>query len=191
MRSRLPLAIASLALLTLSATALAAETRFTLEIARKMVGVSSPRVSPDGRSIAFLVTKPDFDKDENVTELWLADATAGDPHALTFDRRKVSSPTWSPDGRTLAFLAPDPDDHPQVWLLALRGGEARRLTKAANGVEHFSWRPDGGAIAYATADTLPKRQGEAKFIGTFQVGDQDLFLRKEIAPQHIWIRGKW
>jgi len=76
MRSRLPLAIASLALLTLSATALAAETRFTLEIARKMVGVSSPRVSPDGRSIAFLVTKPDFDKDENVTELWLADATA-------------------------------------------------------------------------------------------------------------------
>ena len=188
MRSRLPLAIASLALLTLSATALAAETRFTLEIARKMVGVSSPRVSPDGRSIAFLVTKPDFDKDENVTELWLADATAGDPHALTFDRRKVSSPTWSPDGRTLAFLAPDPDDHPQVWLLALRGGEARRLTKAANGVEHFSWRPDGGAIAYATADTLPKRQGEAKFIGTFQVGDQDLFLRKEIAPQHIWIQ---
>ena len=188
MRSRPLLALAALALLVSSAPALGAGSRYTLEVARQMVGVSSARVSPDGRSIAFLVTKPDFEKDQNVTELWLADATAGDPHPLTFDRRSVGSPQWSPDGRTLAFIAPDTEEHPQVWLLALRGGEARRLTKAPNGVEHYSWKPDGSAIAFATADTLPKRQGEAKFVGTFKVGDQDLFLRKEIAPQHIWIQ---
>src|SRR5262249_5188826 len=152
------------------APALRAETRYTLEVARKVVGVTSPRVSPDGRSIAFLVTKPDFEKDQNVTELWLADAASGEAHALTFDRRSVGSPQWSPDGRTLAFLAPDTGEHAQVWLLPLRGGEARRLTKAASGVEHFAWRPDGGAIAYAASDTLPKRDGEAKFVGTFQVG---------------------
>ena len=188
MRSRLPLAIASTVLLVSSIPALAAESRYTLEIARKMVGVSSARVSPDGRSIAFLVTRPDFEKDENATELWLVDATAGDPHPLTFDRRHVGQPQWSPDGRTLAFVAPDADEHPQVWLLPLRGGEARRLTNAPNGVEHFSFKPDGSAIAFATADTLPKRQGEAKFVGAFQVGDQDLFLRKEITPQHIWVQ---
>ena len=188
MRSRPLLALAALALLVSSAPALGAGSRYTLEVARQMVGVSSARVSPDGRSIAFLVTKPDFEKDQNVTELWLADATAGEPHPLTFDRRSVGSPQWSPDGRTLAFIAPDTEEHPQVWLLALRGGEARRLTKAPNGVEHYSWKPDGSAIAFATADTLPKRQGEAKFVGTFKVGDQDLFLRKEIAPQHIWIQ---
>ena len=188
MRSRLPLALASLVLLCLSASTLRAEGRFTLDIARKVVGVSNAKVSPDGRWIAFTVTKPDFEKDENVTELWIADATAGDPHALTFDRRHVGQPQWSPDGKTLAFVAPDADDHPQVWLLALRGGEARKLTSAPNGVEHYSFRPDGNAIAFATADTLPKRQGEAKFVGAFQVGDQDLFLRKEIAPQHIWVQ---
>jgi dipeptidyl aminopeptidase/acylaminoacyl peptidase len=188
MRSRLSLALASLVLLVVSASTLRAEARYSLEIARKMVGVSSPRVSPDGRSIAFTVTKPDFDKDQNVTELWLADAASGDPHPLTFARRSVGSPQWSPDGRTLAFIAPDADDHAQVWLLPLRGGEARQLTKAVNGVEHYSWRPDGGAIAFATADTLPSPKGEAKFIGAFQVGDQDLFLRKQVAPQHIWVQ---
>jgi len=188
MRSRLPLALASLVLLCLSASTLRAEGRFTLDLARKVVGVSNAKVSPDGRWIAFTVTKPDFEKDENVTELWIADATAGDPHALTFDRRHVGQPQWSPDGKTLAFVAPDADDHPQVWLLALRGGEARKLTSAPNGVEHYSFRPDGNAIAFATADTLPKRQGEAKFVGAFQVGDQDLFLRNEIAPQHIWVQ---
>jgi len=167
---------------------LRAQSRYTLELARKTVGVGNPRVSPDGRSIAFLVTKPDFEKDQNVTELWLADAATGDPHPLTFARRHVGSQQWAPDGRTLAFLAPDDAEHPQVWLLPMRGGEARQLTKAVNGVEHYSWRPDGGAVAYATADTLPKRTGEAKFIGTFQVGDQDLFLRQQTAPQHIWVQ---
>src|SRR5205814_7235537 len=161
MRSRPSLALASLVTLLLAIPALGAGTRYTLEIARKSVGVSNARVSPDGRSIAFLVTRPDFEKDENVTELWLADAATGDPHALTFDRRHVGQPQWSPDGRTLAFVAPDADDHAQAWLLPLRGGEARRWTHAVNGVEHYSWRPDGGAIAYATADTVPKRPGEA------------------------------
>src|SRR5262244_368982 len=143
MRSR-ALTLATLVSLVLSASgaptaAATAPSRYSLDLARKVVGVSSPRVSPDGRSIAFLVTKPDFEKNQNVTELWLADAATGDPHALTFDRRSASSPQWSPDGRSLAFLAPDADDHPQVWLLSLRGGEARKLTTAVSGVEHFSW----------------------------------------------------
>src|SRR5262249_27235808 len=186
MRTR-PSSLASVALLLMCVTSpLKAQSRYTLELARKTVGVGNPRVSPDGRSIAFLVTRPDFEKDQYVTELWLADATTGDPHALTYDRRHVSSPAWSPDGRTLAVLAPDDADKAQIWLLPLRGGEARQLTKAVNAVEHFAWRPDGGAVAFATADTLPRRTGEAKFVGTFQVGDQDLFLRQEVAPQHVW-----
>src|SRR5262252_2056950 len=90
---------------------LRAQSRYTLELARKTVGVGNPRVSPDGRSIAFLVTKPDFEKDQNVTELWLADAATGDPHPLTFARRHVGSQQWAPDGRTLAFLAPDDAEH--------------------------------------------------------------------------------
>jgi dipeptidyl aminopeptidase/acylaminoacyl peptidase len=188
MHSRPPLALACLLLLVSSVPVLAAGNRFTLETTRKLVNLSSPRVSPDGRSIAFLVTRPDYEKDQNVTELWVADATAGEPRQLTFDRRSVSAPQWSPDGRTLGFLAPDAADHPQVWMLSMRGGEARKLTKAVNGVEQFSWRPDGAAVAYAMWDTLPSREGEAKFVSAFLVGDQDLFLRKELAPQHIWIQ---
>src|SRR5260221_9588752 len=103
---------AAFALLT--CTAHAADTRYTLDVARKIVGVGSPKVSPDGRSIAFLVTRPNFDSDKSETELWLADAVRGDARPLTFERRSVSQPQWSPDGASVAFVAPDDKDLPQV-----------------------------------------------------------------------------
>ncbi len=55
-------------------------------------------------------------------------------------------------------------------------------------MSHFSWRPDGGAIAYAAEDERPKREGEARHLSTFRIGDQDLFLKHTIQPQHIWIQ---
>jgi dipeptidyl aminopeptidase/acylaminoacyl peptidase len=75
----------------------------------------------------------------------------------------------------------------QIWLLPVAGGETRRLTSHHSGVEHFSWRPDGGAIAFAATDSAPKRDGEEKYLTTFKVGDQDLFLRQNLQPQHIWL----
>ncbi len=162
--------------------------RYTLEAARQLISVSSPRVSPGGRLIAFLVTRPDFDDNRNVTELWVADAVQGNPKALTYGRRAASSPQWSPDGSWLAFLAPDAKDLPQIWVLSMSAGEARAVTRSQTGIEHFAWRPDGQAFAYAAADTLPVKVGEARHVGTFHVGDQDLFLRHELASQHIWVQ---
>ena len=133
----------------------AAGSRYSLELARKVVNLSSPRVSLDGRSIAFLVSKPDFEKNKNVTELWLADATTGEPHALTFDRRSVSTPQWSPDGRTLAFLAPDDAEHPQIWLLALRGGKCRDVRQKRKIIEQdVAQRPPPGARRVGGERTL-------------------------------------
>ncbi len=175
-------------LAAVSAFAARAAEPYTLEVARRLVGVSSPRVSPDGRSVAFIVGRPDFERNHQDNELWLADAATGEHRPLTFERRSVSSPQWSPDGATLGFVAPDAADKPQVWLLPMRAGEPRRLTSAPMGVEHFTWRPDGGAIAFATADTLAKRTGEARHVGTITVEDQDLFLRREITSQHLWVQ---
>jgi dipeptidyl aminopeptidase/acylaminoacyl peptidase len=180
------LILASLAL-AVAPVAPAAEP-YSLEVSRKLVGLSSPRVSPDGRSVALLVTRPDFERNHNDVELWLADAVTGEARPLTFERRSVSAPQWSPDGRTLAFLAPGGDDKRQVWLLPMQAGEPRRLTRAPMGVDHFSWRPDGRAIAFATADTLETRTGEGRHVGAFRVEDEDLFLRRDLTPWHVWVQ---
>ncbi len=181
---------ACLLILAVSAAAVRATAQqpFTLETLRKAVGLSGAQVSPDGKTVAVVVSRPNYDTDRNESELYAVDVATGASRPLTFERRGVGDPAWSPDGRTLAFLAADSAGRSQVWLMPMQGGDTRRLTNMPTGVEHFAWRPDGGAIALASADEAPARTGEARHTATFHVGDQDLFLRTELRPQHIWLQ---
>ena len=184
---RLVLALGSAALVVTAAPARPA-TRFSIDLARKIVGVSSPRVSPDGRRAAFVVTRPNYADNRNESELYLVELAKGAPRQLTFERHQVSMPRWSPDGNALAFIAPDSSGRSQVWIMPMSGGDARRITRAKTDVQHYSWRPDGAAIAYAAVDEEPKREGEAQHLATMEVGEQDLFLHAPMRPQHIWLQ---
>ena len=180
-----------LLLALLGAVALAprarAQATYTLDHTRQLVGVAGVDVSPDGKTAVFIVARPNYATDRNETQLYAVELAGGAPRALTPGRMVVAAPHWSPDGRTLAFMAPDSASAMQVWLLPMNGGEARKLTTHPGGVEQYSWRPDGGAIAYGAEDEDAKKEGEEKFKTTFEVGAQDVFLRKPIRPQHIWI----
>ncbi|HET7456374.1 MAG TPA: S9 family peptidase [Gemmatimonadaceae bacterium] len=160
---------------------------FSFEHLRKLVGVGGVEVSPDGRTAVVTVSHPNYESDRTESELYAVDVASGTTRQLTFDRKSVAAAHFSPDGRTLAFLAADTAHHNQIWLMPMNGGETRRLTSLKSGVEHFAWRPDGGAIAFAATDSAPAREGEAKHLTTFTVGDQDLFLRQSLQPQHIWL----
>ena len=179
--------LASLAAVSLVAAPLPAQQPFTLDGLRRIVGVGGVELAPDGRTAVIPVTRPNYSNDRNESELYLVDVTSGATRQLTFERKRVAGARFSPDGKLLGFLSPDSAGRMQIWLLPMGGGETRRLTSHPTGVEHFSWRPDGAALAFAAADEAPKREGEAKFLTTFKVGDQDLFLRETIQPQHIWL----
>lgn len=171
----------------LTAAPLAAQQPFTLEHFRKFVGVGGVELSPDGRTAVISVSRPNYETDKSESELYAVETASGAQRQLTFGRRSANSPHFSPDGKTLAFIAPDSAGNSQIWLMPMAGGEARRLTSHKTGVEHFSWRPDGRALAYAASDEPPKREGEAKHLTTFKVGAQDIFLRENLQPQHIWV----
>jgi dipeptidyl aminopeptidase/acylaminoacyl peptidase len=163
-----------------------AQSKFTIDQLARIVGVSSPDVSPDGKTVVFVVSKPNYTNDKNESDIYAVDVAGGAPRALTA-RHFAGDPHWSPDGKTIAFLAPDSAMHGQIWLLPVGGGEARQLTASPTGVNQYAWRPDGGAIAFAADDEAPKRTGESKFLTTFTVGAQDMFLTKPLTPQHIWL----
>jgi dipeptidyl aminopeptidase/acylaminoacyl peptidase len=129
---------------------------------------TEPRLSPDGRTVAFTVKRSAVGRDGYRQSVWLAPVDGStEARQLTVGARTDRHPRFSPDGRMLAFISDrrvlveeepgrpkdpkDRDDCDQVHLLPLDGGEARRLTDLPRGVETFAWSPDGTRLAVLTS----------------------------------------
>jgi dipeptidyl aminopeptidase/acylaminoacyl peptidase len=126
--------------------------------------ISDPNISPDGKLVAYVVTKIDRAQNRRNSSIWMA-ATDGShaPWQFTTAPQSSTSPRWSPDGKSLAFLSSRPTEttpaaapaagqapvgsaeptRTQVYLLSMNGGEAKRITNLKNGVSVFRWSPDG------------------------------------------------
>ncbi len=160
---------------------------FDLAWIGRMVRVSDPQVSPDGRSVLFVVARADYERNQNVGELALVDVASGATRYLTHGRRTALFPRWSPKGDRVAFLAEDADGRAQVFVLEMAGGDARKVTASPTPVQQFAWRPDGAAFAYAAADEAVKKTGADKFDDAFEVGNGSFLDREQALPTHLWL----
>src|SRR5438270_5413380 len=70
---------------------------------------SDPNISPDGKLVAYVVTKIDRAQNRRNSSIWMA-ATDGSraPWQFTTSPQSSNSPRWSPDGKWLAFLSSRP-----------------------------------------------------------------------------------
>src|SRR6185436_4000897 len=98
-----------LLLLLLLATALPAADRWQPADRLRIVNVAAPEVSPDGKTVAVLLSRANAKENRYDAEIVAIDVATGAQRPLTFDRRGVASPRWSPDGAQIAFLANDKD----------------------------------------------------------------------------------
>jgi dipeptidyl aminopeptidase/acylaminoacyl peptidase len=156
----------------------------------RITTVSDPQISPDGKSVACVVSRINLDQDRADRELFLIDIASGVPHVLTHDRKGVGSPRWSPEGDRLAFEAVDTaakEQKLQLFVLPMAGGEAKKITDAPNGVEQFAWRPNGQDIAYVTSDEPENKKEIEKHNDAFEVGDNDFLATGPEMPSHLWI----
>ena len=72
---------------------------------QKIVDISNPAISPDGKSIVIIVWRVNWDEDRYDNQLVLVDIATGAQRPLTNIRKGLDSPQWSPSGDRLAFLA--------------------------------------------------------------------------------------
>src|SRR5688572_25139798 len=66
---------------------------------QRMADVRDPQCSPDGRAVAYVVSKIDVKKDKSNTHIWMVGIDGKNDRQVTSSQDSESTPRWSPDGR--------------------------------------------------------------------------------------------
>jgi dipeptidyl aminopeptidase/acylaminoacyl peptidase len=192
------LAVLPIALVLFASAAVANPnaTRIQVSDFSKIVSLSDPQFSPDGKSIVCVIARRDMAADKNDRELLMIDVATGTNRQLTFDRKALSSPRFSPSGDRLAFLAAEPaakdakeskEDKTQIYVMPTSGGESQKISDSPTPIEQFAWRPNGKDIAYVAADEPANKKDVENHLDAFEVGDNDFLQTKAPTPSHLWL----
>jgi Tol biopolymer transport system component len=120
-------------------------TRFVITLPPQLRSMDWPKLSPDGRTIAFLGTDAD-----GHTSIWLRPLSALEPHPLA-GTEGAARPFWSPDSRFLAFFVDK-----QLKKVPASGGPPQLVSDTVLGSDG-SWST-GGVIVFDGAVTDPIRR---------------------------------
>ncbi len=160
--------------------------RFDVNTPGRIIRPSDPQVSPDGKQIAAIVTRANFEENRNDSQLVMIDTATGAERILVHERRGLAQPRWSPDGTRLAFLAAV-DGKPRIFVLPMGGGEALAVTRAGQGVQQYAWSPDGATFAFVTTDEPGKKDGPERHNRSFEIAHNDFLTAAAPLPAHLWV----
>ncbi len=124
-------------------------TRFHIEVPTILDVVGSPRISPDGRTVAFQATDS-----AGESRLWLRPLDSLEARPLPGTEGMNYRPIWSPDSRHVAFFADG-----RLKRVALDGGHVQIVCDVDSGADG-SWNQHGD-ILYDGGDNDPIRRVDA------------------------------
>jgi dipeptidyl aminopeptidase/acylaminoacyl peptidase len=124
---------------------------------------SSPRWSPDGKSLAFTSSRPGPAKGNQV---WLLDRAGGEAVQLTDVKGRLQSYEWSPDSKRLALVIGDPDPEAETPPAGSpdSGGARGRVPKPIV-IDRYKFKQDGQGYLLS---------GRHSYIYLFDIGTKKL-----------------
>lgn len=137
-------------------------------------GYYTPRLSPDGKRLAFGVSNG------RESDIWVKDLDRDTPSRLTFRNGQNLWPVWTPDGKSIIFRSQG-GANPGLYSIRADGaGEAQRLTDGKLNEVPYSISPDGKRLAFQqngngnSADIFTAAiEGDS---GHLKLGTPELFL---------------
>lgn len=138
--------------------------------------VSDPRISPDGKWIAYVVTRPNKAENKNGSNISIVSVDGKETKRLTDAKGQNNNPRWMPDGKSLLFVSTR-DGESQVWSVAATGGEAKKVFAYGSGVSGLVLSPDGKWMAF-TSDVY------------VDCADEDCIKRREEAAEKSKMKAK-
>jgi dipeptidyl aminopeptidase/acylaminoacyl peptidase len=154
---------ATLALATLFVVGSSAQSKrlLTVDDLFNVREVRDPQRSPDGKWVAYTVSRGIKDTDKNDTDVWMVSWDGAQQIQITSSPESESRPRWSPDGKYLSFVSSrQGTKDAQVWLLNRAGGEASKLTDVKGGVADYAWSPDSSRLVLVVSEKDPAEIAE-------------------------------
>lgn len=172
--------------LLLATGASAAPGGMTLEQIAQTRAVTQAQISPDGRSIAYLLSVPrtlGVDPDGPArSELHVVDG-AGTTRAFITGKVDIASPRWLPDGRSIAYLAKrEGDDTRRLYTIPLQGGESTVAAQLRADLTAFDLSPDGRQVAVLAV----QRESDARKALRDKGFSQKVY-EEDWRPVELWI----
>ncbi|HWT00520.1 MAG TPA: S9 family peptidase [Pyrinomonadaceae bacterium] len=174
--------------------ALAQKRAFTIEDLYRVKNLSDVHVSPDGRTIIFVVTTSDLARAKRASRIWAMGIDGQNTRQLTVGDVNEYSPNFSPDGRQILFISAK-EGSANLYLRDAGGGEPRRLTNLSTGVSDPLWSSDGRWVAFSS-DVYPECGGDdacnKRVSGRWESGPLKAHIADELLYRHWteWRDGK-
>jgi dipeptidyl aminopeptidase/acylaminoacyl peptidase len=119
--------------------------------------VRDPQRSPDGKWVAYVVTRAIKDTDKNDSDIWMVSWDGTQDIQLTSSAENESLPKWSPDNKYLSFISSRQGAKGgQLWLMNRAGGEAVKMTDVKGGISDYAWAPDGKRLVFVVNEPDPR-----------------------------------
>ncbi len=140
---------AILILIFLSATTqiLFAKRPLTITDFYKIKTARTPKISPDGKSVLFVIDQMDSASNSYRNQIWKTSLESAEQQQMTFMGTSNHSPIWSPDGKFMAYVS-NAMGSSQIWLMNLQTRDTQQLTDLPEGAWQPIWSPDGKKIAF-------------------------------------------
>jgi len=119
--------------------------------------VRDPQRSPDGKWVAYVVSRAIKDGDKNDTDVWMASWDGTQEIQVTSSPDGESQPRWSPDNKYLSFVSSRQGAKGgQLWLMNRAGGEAVKVSDVKGGISSYAWSPDAKRLVFVVEDPDPR-----------------------------------
>jgi dipeptidyl aminopeptidase/acylaminoacyl peptidase len=141
-----------------------------------------PTISPDGTSVAFIVTAASRKGEHSESAIWIS--RDGQPaRRFTGGENADQEVSWSPDGTRLAFLSNRKDQKEQgIYVLPVDGGEAQRLGELEGSLSSLKWSPDGKSLAVIRVDPDTADEKKRK-----EDKDDPEVFEEELKLARLWV----
>ena len=123
--------------------------RLTAEILWKFGRPGDVRISPDGKSIVYSLTRYNHSTDMSKTDIVILNLESGESSVLTTNEGRNFHARWHPDGERIGYLSPA-DGVIQLWETNPDGSNTRQVSEIEEGITSFGYSPAGGHVYFTS-----------------------------------------